>query len=118
MGKKADSIQNILGTLVAAAGMAVSVGATAKVGGPTGKVASPPRGAEIGGAAANCPIGPFPMTSKAGEYSRLCGSMQDAEKCLAVIKLHFNTDGTTEKTTDPDKMTYCLNELGKALGAN
>jgi hypothetical protein len=114
MGKRNDSLQQILTTVVAAAGMAVSVGATAKVGG----VGGPPRGSEIQPIAGMCTIGSFHQTTKTGQYNALCTVMSDAEKCFAFIKGHFDTAGDSTKTSDPAKMTFCLDELGKVLGAN
>jgi hypothetical protein len=113
MGKKNDSIHQLLTTLVAAAGIASTVTVTAKAPG-----AGVPRGADVEPLAGGCNIGSFPQTTKAGRYNVLCNTMQDAEKCLAFIKGHFEANGDTNKTNAPDKMQYCLEELGKVLGAD
>ncbi len=112
MGKKND-IQQLLTSMVAAAGIVGSVSATAKVD-PT----SVPRGADIAPIAGACTIGKFPQTMKVGHYNALCHTMQDAEKCLAFIKGHFASDGDTTKTGEPAKMEYCLGELSRVLGAD
>lgn len=110
MGTKNQTMHQIIASVVAGAGLSISVGATAKV-------APPPRGADVQRAAGGCAIGPFPQTMKAGPYNVLCSSMQDAEKCLAFIKGHFLSNGSTVETSAPDKMEYCLDTLKKDLGA-
>jgi hypothetical protein len=116
--KNQNDLHKILATVVAAAGFAVSVGATAKVAGHTGKVSGPPRGLDILPIAGQCNIGTFPQTTKVGRYNVLCNTMADSEKCLAFIKGHFDSTGASTETADADRLTYCLDELGKVLGAD
>lgn len=104
-------INQIIGTAVVAAGLSASLVATAKVSGLS-------RGADVGELAGNCGIAKFPQTSKAGGYNAICDEMQDAEKCLALIKQHFNSDGSTNVTHDAGRMRYCLGELADVLDVN
>lgn len=89
--------------------------------GTYGYAAPMPRGADVGELAANCAIGPFPQMSKAGGYNVLCNTMQDAEKCLALVKRHFSFDGT-DVTVEPvaeheqARAAYCLDVLKRDLG--
>lgn len=78
----------------------------------------PPRGADVGALAGNCGIGPFAQTAKAGYYNELCDEMQDAEKCLALIKGHFRSTGETDNVPaqQKEKAAYCLNVLKESLG--
>lgn len=83
--------------------------------------ANPPRGHEVRPLAGNCGVGAFPQTTKAGEYNVLCDSMQDSEKCLALIKQHFSVSGTTVtvdkvNSYQADKAAYCLDVLKRDLG--
>ncbi len=87
---------------------------------PFAGAAGLPRGADVGTLAANCNIGPFPQMSKAGGYNVLCDTMQDAEKCLALVKRHFNFDGTNvtvEPVSDHEqaRAAYCLDVLKRDL---
>jgi len=77
-----------------------------------------PRGPDIQPLAGSCNIGPFPQTSKAGQYNQLCNVMQDAEKCLAFLKRHFHHNGEVEAVYESDvaKANYCLDVLKRDLG--
>jgi len=101
----------LLASAVAAVGFATCLNATAKVAGP-------PRGQDILPGAGNCSIGSFRQTTKAGQYNVLCDVMQDSEKCLAFIKGHFDRAGNSHVSSEPDKLTYCLEELERVLGAD
>lgn len=74
-----------------------------------------PRGRDIHPLAGNCTIGPFRQTSKAGGYNTLCEIMSDSEKCLALIKGHFNRDGSHEATLQSEKLRFCLETLESEL---
>ena len=108
-----NSFRRKLASLVATVGLTASVTGSA--------TAAVPRGADVQPLAANCNIGPFPQTSKAGQYNALCNIMQDSEKCLALIKgsIYFNG---TEVTTHPltgegvEIGRYCLDVLKRDLG--
>jgi hypothetical protein len=75
----------------------------------------PPRGADVGSRAGSCGIGPFSQVTKAGPYNQLCEIMSDSEKCLALIKGHFNPDGSHGVTRYADKLRYCLETLENEL---
>lgn len=97
--------------------MAVALAtATVNASASTSKVGGPPRGADVGTLAGGCGIGPFPQTTKAGQYNALCATMQDAEKCLAFIKGHFEDSGAVNPTGDTAKMEYCLETLARDFG--
>ena len=80
-----------------------------------------PRGMDIDPLASNCRIAKFPQTSKAGAYNNLCDIMQDAEKCLALIKGQFIYNGSTVSVSkfyqnELPRAQYCLNRLKFDLG--
>ncbi|HEY8278657.1 MAG TPA: hypothetical protein VIH99_03480 [Bdellovibrionota bacterium] len=83
-----------------------------------------PRGSEIEAPAGFCRIGPFGQTNKAGPYNAYCEQLTDAEKCLALIKLHMHShDGEVERAgsfqQDAERAAFCLDEFrNKLLGAN
>ncbi len=74
-----------------------------------------PRGPNVGSLAGSCRIGPFGQTSKAGQYNGLCNVMSDSEKCLALIKGHFNADGSHNSSFQADKLRFCLDTLEREL---
>jgi len=87
---------------------------------PYAGAAGVPRGADVNELAANCGIGRFPQMSKAGGYNVLCDTMQDAEKCLALVKRHFIYDGknvTVEPVGEHDqaRAAYCMDVLKRDL---
>lgn len=76
------------------------------------------RGANVETLAANCNIGSFPQTGKAGEYNGLCHVMQDAEKCLALVKRGFSETGPGEVKVEPlhdKRAAYCFEVLTREL---
>lgn len=104
--------KRILAALATASALALSISASA---------AGLPRGSEIDPLAANCDIGPFPQTSKAGSYNRICHQMEDAEKCLALLKGRFHYNGQTVRVFPLSNMQapkgeYCLAVLERELG--
>jgi hypothetical protein len=90
---------------------ALSMGATQAFA----ELSEPLRGPEIGRSAGNCFVGPFPIASKPGHYASLCEVMSDAEKCLAYVKYHFNSDGSSNLTAHPEKLKYCIEAISKEL---
>jgi hypothetical protein len=92
----------------------------AAVGILTGPIASAevPRGPDIEPRAAGCNIGPFGQVWKAGEYNALCNIMSDSEKCLALIKGHFDETGAiqTGSESDRERLKYCMETLTRELG--
>jgi hypothetical protein len=111
MGTINKLAHRVMAVALATATVHTAVGSTSKVGGP-------PRGADVSARAGGCGIGPFPQTAKAGEYNALCATMQDAEKCLAFIKGHFEPSGAVNPAEDTAKMEYCLETLARDLGVS
>lgn|SRR5690242_18231660 len=108
MGKNSLNLSTLLASAVTAVGITTAVFAD---------TSALPRGADVDELAGNCAVGTFHQTTKAGPYNALCDSMEDAEICLGFLKQHFNATGTTRKTYNPDKMAFCVAELGDVLGA-
>ncbi|MBY0370985.1 hypothetical protein K2X33_09880 [bacterium] len=106
MGQKKYGFNQALASAIAVASLFTAASAVAN---------GPPRGADVDELAGNCNIGTFPQTSKAGSYNNLCDQMSDAEKCLGLLKQHFNYNGTTRVTHEPQILAYCLEELGDVL---
>ncbi len=73
-----------------------------------------PRGFDIDPLVANCSIGPFPQTTKAGQYNSLCSIMSDSEKCLAILKAYVMKEARIRNIEE--RAEYCrehfINELG------
>ncbi len=107
--KQSPGLSPLVLSIVAAASLTASA-----------ETLSPPRGANVDPLAANCNIGPFPQTSKAGKYNQLCDIMQDSEKCLALVKDKFrevNGNVAVYPVTNlgEPRMQYCLDVLRTAL---
>ncbi len=109
MGTINKLAQRVMAVALATTSVTAALGSTSKVG-------DLPRGADVGTLAGGCGIGPFPQTTKAGGYNALCATMQDAEKCLAFIKGHFEATGAVNPTSEPEKMEYCLETLARDFG--
>ncbi len=77
-----------------------------------------PRGPDIGDLAANCGLGPFDQTTKAGIYNGLCEQLTDAEKCLALVKQSMSAEGVLSRpqgNQPKEKVSYCLDVFEAAM---
>ena len=75
-----------------------------------------PRGVDIDAIAANCSFQELGYLTKARSYNNLCGSLTEAEYCLAYIKAHMNTKYELKESRSKDRANRCLKVFSKGLG--